>query len=241
MKVCPECNESFADDFKFCDLDGARLNRDGVSSIRDPNKLWSMLGVGLLLGALVISAITIFSLPRAEISPATSSTPPAPISNPNASASAEPSSTEQAVDSNTDSQMLAEDTTLVEPKKEKVVPNTIDENANTASKSPKAAAMEEEEKEKALDPSNDPALVPPVPKKPQPSTDVKTVSDTRDSDAKSGDPTADAKKDDRRESARMKADAKDAASKKKDDDKKDKKKKGGFLRVFKKIFGKDDN
>src|SRR6478736_6068641 len=54
MKICPVCNDSFADQLNFCDVDGTRLTREG--SVQERNKWWSFLGAGLLVGALVISA-----------------------------------------------------------------------------------------------------------------------------------------------------------------------------------------
>ena len=61
MKVCPVCNESFAKDLNFCDVDGTRLTRQGdASGSGEQSKIWQLLGVGLLLGALVISAASIF-------------------------------------------------------------------------------------------------------------------------------------------------------------------------------------
>ena len=56
MKICPVCNDSFADELRFCDIDGARLTREAGS--QDRNRWWSLLGAGLVVGALVISAAT---------------------------------------------------------------------------------------------------------------------------------------------------------------------------------------
>ena len=70
MKVCPVCNETFADELKFCDLDGTRLKREiGTQSPEKQNKTWSLIGVGLLVGALVLSALSIIFLPKARIAP----------------------------------------------------------------------------------------------------------------------------------------------------------------------------
>src|SRR5687768_8398766 len=70
MKVCPVCNETFADELRFCDLDGTRLKREiGTQSPEKQNKTWSLIGVGLLVGALVLSALSIIFLPKARIAP----------------------------------------------------------------------------------------------------------------------------------------------------------------------------
>src|SRR2546425_5632443 len=74
MKICPVCNDSFADELNFCDIDGARLAREGAGHER--NKWWSLLGAGLLVGALVLSAASIIFLPKARLSsPLVSSEP----------------------------------------------------------------------------------------------------------------------------------------------------------------------
>src|SRR5262249_56548106 len=79
MKICPVCNDTFADQLNFCDVDGTRLTQSGSGPER--NKLWSLVGAGLLIGALVISAASIFFLPRSRVAtPVVSSEPtPAPV------------------------------------------------------------------------------------------------------------------------------------------------------------------
>ena len=77
MKICPVCNESFADQLNFCDIDGVRLAREGSSQER--NKWWSLLGAALLVGALVISAMSIIFMPKARVSaPIVNSEPQSP-------------------------------------------------------------------------------------------------------------------------------------------------------------------
>src|SRR4030095_3148637 len=79
MKICPVCNDTFADQLNFCDVDGTRLTQAGGAQER--NKWWSLVGAGLLIGALVISAASIFFLPRSRVpAPIVSSEPtPAPV------------------------------------------------------------------------------------------------------------------------------------------------------------------
>src|SRR5262252_7399110 len=79
MKICPVCNDTFADQLNFCDVDGTRLTQSG--GVQERSKLWSLVGAGLLIGALVISAASIFFLPRSRVpAPTVSSEPtPAPV------------------------------------------------------------------------------------------------------------------------------------------------------------------
>lgn len=60
MKECPVCNEVFTDEFKFCDLDGAKLRRRPGSD----NSKWSNVGALLLLAAVILSVGFIFFFPR---------------------------------------------------------------------------------------------------------------------------------------------------------------------------------
>ena len=70
MKVCPVCNEIFADDLKFCDLDGTRLARQAeATGAPAHHRTWSLLGIGLLVGALVLSAVSVFMIPRSRALP----------------------------------------------------------------------------------------------------------------------------------------------------------------------------
>src|SRR5438045_2778851 len=80
MKVCPACNETFGDDLNFCDLDGTRLQRD-ASTRHDQSKAWSLLGAGLMLGGVVLSAMLIIFFPRQHISPAATISEPAPTTS----------------------------------------------------------------------------------------------------------------------------------------------------------------
>jgi hypothetical protein len=231
MKVCPVCNDVFADDLKFCDVDGTRLTRQrDVSAPQQQNKGWSLFGVALLVGALIISGISVIFLPRAHVPP------PVVASDPTGTASNKPASTETA--SNATAPAASDQPEIVvtegpppDPKKKDKTKAIETDNANVSTLNPKAAAQSDEDAEKSKQPAEAPAAQPlPIPKKLDPPPPVRTVSETRDTEASSK-PTA--------ASAEVKKDPKNSkdSDKKKGEDKE--KKKGGFFRVFKKIFGKD--
>jgi hypothetical protein len=234
MKVCPVCNDVFEDELKFCDVDGTRLTRQrDVTAPPQQNKGWSLFGVALLVGALIISGISVIFLPRAHVSP------PLVSSEPSASTSSKPASTETASNAATPATSDQPEIVLTEgpvpdPKKKDKTKALGTENANEPALNPKAAAQSDEDAAKPSQPVESPAAQPlPTPKKPDPLPPVRTVSETREPDATSK-PAS---------STEMKKDSKSAKNSDKDSDKKkgdDKeKKKGGFFRVFKKIFGKD--
>ncbi|HEX5733211.1 MAG TPA: hypothetical protein VF131_10275 [Blastocatellia bacterium] len=234
MKVCPVCNETFADELKFCDLDGTRLKREiGTQSPEKQNKTWSFVGVGLLVGALVLSALSIIFLPKARIAPtvANSETGQAVTSRPDSG------QTEIAQAGSADSQspeILVEELPAADLKKKDAAQSLANGNVNSTTPDPKAAAKEPGEDELPAA-EIEPSLVapPPPPKEIDPTPSVKPASDARDADVKplaSADPKKDAKK--------SKDDDDDKKSDKKADDKK-KKKGGGLFGAFKKIFGKD--
>lgn len=226
MRNCPVCGESFGDELNFCDVDGTPLARDPSEAAQAKNKLWSILGVFLVLGALAISALSVIFLPKARVSsPVQVSSEPQPTSlASNAEASEAPSTSQVSSISSEPESLVAPD--MVAPELKKRDQALGRENANI-SKSAKAAATEEAE---------NPAP-PTEPKAPEPETakpeapPVKAVSETRETDTPSV-------------TAPTSIDPKNAGkgtdnsnSKKKGDDKD--KKKGGFFKVFKKIFGKD--
>jgi hypothetical protein len=228
MKICPVCNDSFADELNFCDIDGARLAQEGKAQQR--NKWWSLLGAGLLVGALVISAASIVFLPKARVAapvgssepPSLRVTPPSPATESVANVTAPLASSEPEVD-------VTETVVPDVKKKDKALANG---NAAGAPPNPKAAAVDAEDADRK--PSTDVAP-PPIPKNPEPPPAVKSVSDTRPAEVTKPPAPPDPKKDQKATSAKVSD--KDSNNKKKGDDKD--KKKGGFLRVFKKIFGKD--
>ena len=232
MKVCPVCSESFADDLKFCDLDGTRLTRqlDGSVPSQGGSKLWSMLGIGLLVGALILSAVSVFLIPKARVS--------TPVSSSESQASTSSSKPSGGAADNTMASATTEQPEIVvtegplpDAKKKEKLKALTDENSNAPALNPKAAAQGINETEK----TPQPAAQPPAPVKPEPAPAVKTVSETREPDpaTKPASASPDPKKDPKHATTNSSKES----DKKKTDDKD--KKKGGFFKVFKKIFGKD--
>jgi hypothetical protein len=106
-------------------------------------------------------------------------------------------------------------------------------NAAGSALNPKAAALASEDNgKKSQSADSDTAPAPPSNAEPPP---VKSVSDTQPAETKKPQPASE-KRDIQPAASRVSD--KDSNDKKKNDDK-NKKKSGGFLRVFKKIFGKD--
>ncbi len=226
MRNCPVCGESFGDELNFCDVDGTPLARDRAEAAQAKNKLWSILGVVLVLGALVISALSVIFLPKARVSSpvqaGSAPQPASPASNPGPPQAV--STSEVSSISSEPESLVAPDMGAPELKKRDPAPGR--ENANI-SKSAKAAATEEAENPA---PSPEPRNPEPETAKPE-GPSVKAVSETRETETPSvtAPPPTDPK------NAGKGTD--NSNSKKKGDDKD--KKKGGFFKVFKKIFGKD--
>lgn len=233
MKICPVCNDSFADQLNFCDIDGARLTREG--SAQERNKWWSLLGAGLLVGALVISAASIFFLPKARVSTPIVNSEPQPIPAPPKPASSESAANVATPAANGEPESVPTDAVVPEVKnKDKALANA---NVSDAMPNPKAAALAAEDADKKPPAVEVTGAAPPVPKKPEALPSVKSVSDARSAEFATKPQTPpDIKKDQKTQPAIAKGSDKDSNDKKKNDDKD--KKKGGFLRVFKKIFGK---
>lgn len=232
MRNCPVCGETFGDELNFCDVDGSQLERDPADVAQDKNKLWSILGVALVVGALVISAMSIIFLPKGRVSsPASVSSQPQPSSTPETKlATAEtPSNAEPSSVSSEPGTLSPPDSVPPElKKKDAAAPGH--ENANL-SKSAKAAAQSGEEAEKPAPEPQPPTPAPVTAKKPE-TPSAKTAGEKHEAETPraTAQPAADPKS----------AGAKPAenSNKKKGGDDKDKKK-GGFFKVFKKIFGKD--
>lgn len=232
MKICPVCNDSFADQLNFCDIDGSRLRRAGSAPER--NKWWSLLGAGLLVAALVISAASMFFFPKARVSTPIVNSEPESTPAPSKEASAENSATVAAA-SAVNPEPESVPTVALVPEVKKKDKALADENVTRAAPNPKAAALAAEETDKKLTPIevNDAA---PASKKSEASTSAGSSIDARSVEIPAKPQPPDLKKETKNSPTAAKESDKDNAKKKNED--KDKKK-GGFLRVFKKIFGKN--
>jgi hypothetical protein len=232
MKTCPVCNESFVDEMNFCDVDGSPLDRDPISAAHAKNKLWSMLGVALLIGALALSVIVVF-MPRPRPASAVVGTE-APLT----SAAPQPPSPELSSSSNPPAR-------AAEP--ENVAPVSADipeakPRERTADLLKAGAGSAPNPKAAALDPNEEPATrrseseEHPVALKPESTKTPKAAAIGAD-----GEPVKSVKTAETSKEAGKTASAKPGDKDKKAVDEKDKdKKKGGFFKVFKKIFGKKD-
>jgi hypothetical protein len=234
MKICPVCNDSFADQLNFCDIDGARLTREG--SAQERNKWWSLLGAGLLVAALVISAASIFFLPKARVSaPIVTSEPQ---SNPAPPKSASESAANVAATAPVSAEPESVPTEAIVPEVKKKDKALVEVNVHGATPDPKAAALAAEDADKKSAPIDGRDAATPASKKLEASPSTGSDGETRSVDTSAKpQPPPDLNKDTKTPSATAKSSDKDSNDKKKNDDKD--KKKGGFLRVFKKIFGKD--
>lgn len=232
MRVCPVCDEAFGDEFNFCDLDGTALKRKREPGERETSRAWSLIGVGLLLGALVISAASIVFLPRAQLSPAANSTRPSANGESQAAGAAgslpvviveegnSPNPNpppavpkETAAMSESEAKAMASDTRdAADPKA------SLGSEGAEMKEAPKASAEASKEKpgEKTVEPPT-----------------LRTVAESAPKERKTEPSVKDPK-----DAARPDAATKGAKSSPKDDDKENDKKKGGFLKIFKKIFGK---
>lgn len=215
MRVCPVCNEAFSDEFSFCDLDGTALKREREAG--ETNRMWSLLGVGLLVGALVISAASIIFLPKVRVSPTTSATKPV------VNDQAEPAGLK-----NPDQVVVSEESELPKPSplpagaqrvalSESEIKDMASDTRTTGD--PKAAALAAEEKAELREVQKLSAELP----KEKPVEEVKpplnTVSEPKE----------------RKTDQPVRNSSKETATQKSG---KEKEKKGGFLGIFKKIFGK---
>lgn len=231
MKICPVCNDSFADQLNFCDIDGTRLRRSGSAQ---RNKWWSLLGAGLLVAGLVITAASMFFLPKARVSTPIVSSEPQSTSAPSKGSAGEDSATVAAAPAvSAEPETVPAVSVLTEMKKKDKA--LADENVTPAAPNPKAAALAAEETDKKLTPieAGDSA---PFSKKSEASPSAGSAVDARSVEGPAKTQPPDLKKETKTATPVAKDSDKDN-DKKKDGDKD--KKKGGFLRVFKKIFGKN--
>jgi hypothetical protein len=237
MKICPVCNDSFSDELNFCDIDGARLDREsGGANGRDGNKWWSLLGAGLLVGAVVISAASIIFLPKARVALPLVNSEPQSVSNSPKAPAVDSGAAVAATSPASEPDTAATDAVAPELKKKDKSANNS--NAGEAP-NPKAAALAAEGVDKTAS-SSDPNKNATSPSnKTEAPPAAKPVSDTRpvETATKPVPPPAEVRRDPR--TAQVSTKSSDKGSDKKKSDDKEKKKGGGFLRVFKKIFGKD--
>jgi hypothetical protein len=240
MKICPVCNDTFPDELNFCDVDGTRLGREASETQgKDRSNWWSLLGAGLLVGAVVISAASIIFLPKARVAlPVVNSEPQSLPAAPKAasadSTAPESSATVAATTPAAEPDSSTPDAAAPELKrKDRVAANS---NGGEAP-NPKAAALAAEGVDSNAS-SRDANKNAAAATKPEPPPALKPVSETRPAETatKPAQAPVDLKKDHQTTAVNSKGSDKGSDKKKSDD--KDKKK-GGFLRVFKKIFGKD--
>ena len=243
MKVCPVCSEAFANDLNFCDVDGAKLKRErGASGAGETSRLWQLLGVGLLLGALALSAVSIFlskGRPTAYIE--NQGTAGAESASTRPPASEKQTNQPGTIGSASEGATIPDDATLAELRKKEKASGVQSQNPSTLVENPKASTPQTDESEKKQASADLKATASSDPARLEPVSTAKQVNETREPApapaSKSAVGVADTKEP-KKPGAEAKSPTKDSTAKKKADEK-EKEKKGGFLRVFKKIFGKN--
>jgi hypothetical protein len=231
MKECPLCKETFADDLKFCDLDGTRLKRvTDASGASGPGKVWSLLGVGLLLGAIIISAASIIFLPKAQVSPPVTGTQPSAASAPAQAKTAEPVATTNP--------QSTPDTADLDLKKKDRPQSLGNKNNQIPVLNPKTAALAEDEASKATAKTGTQEIAP-APRKDALQAEPplpKPIGSTRKPESVSQEQTLRPAQTNT-EMKDVKRDQKRSAPKTTEKEKEEKR--SSFFKVFKKIFGKD--
>jgi hypothetical protein len=223
MKICPVCNESFPEELRFCDLDGAKLTREGVAEGQDQNRLSSLIGVGILFGAVVIIAISVLFSPRTP--DAANFTPSTPPSQTSADSVPAPSVVEVP-----EPEIVVAENVPAEPKKKEKPADSANGNSNSANLDPKAAAGDTDPAAEAAKGGLDIEHSKPTdvePGKPDSGSTAKAKDESNTTAVK---PAPEAKTD--------KKVSKDPA-KNADGKKPEEKKEGKLRKFFKKIFGKD--
>src|SRR5215467_1559495 len=164
MKECPVCKETFVDDFNFCEVDGTPLDRSagGSTSVGSTsggsNRIWSFVGVALLLGAVFLSALSIIFFPRGGSSSAlstqkSSDSVPSNLtaSKPATASDSSPSQDRAAVSDKSDAAGLAgaDDTAQANANRAGLRKNTNSRNSNDQAglPNPKTAAMPDENRD----------------------------------------------------------------------------------------------
>lgn len=247
MKECPVCKESFSEDMYFCDLDGTPLDSDsgGESHARSgSSRLWSTLGIVALLGAVVISAVAIVFFPRG-FSPAASvstaqtrdSSGVHPAGSAVQDSSTEPDSlTASSADDNSNSARLDRNGNVDAMAKLAAKRAQLLKNQNGDESLPNPKAAFETAPDASANGSVEDASVKNRTGVTKPADPVDPIPDVKPAATKSADVAAKADPD-------ATTDAKSAKKKNlKSSNASDKnenanKKKGGFLKMFKKIFG----
>ena len=241
MKECPVCKESFQDELNFCDLDGTPLDGGVAGTVAgSSSKLWSFLGVALLLAAVGITAGAILFFPRGPSatlpagrtqSGATSASSAPPSTAPDAGRSQADGSTgvdrSNPTSSDVEATASAADPTRLASRKTALSKN---DNSDPSLPNPKAVVGSDDDLTKT-------AKQPDENTRPR-TANSSTTADSRAAKVASTDPSgsdsaATAAAAAKRRS-RTQAQGDDSAA---NGNRKDDKKKGGFLRVFKKIFG----
>jgi hypothetical protein len=232
MKICPACNESFTEEFSFCEIDGTKLKRQGGAAAEPgAKKDWSLLGLALVLGAVLITVATIIFAPKARFSASPRSSDTVAVAPPQqtapTTAAVIDTTPSAAVDTPPASEVDESLPTTETKKKEKVVKTETDEAAANA----KAAASDPDVNSKAAKAAVQPAEQPTAKAAPKPEP---AVSETKEPERPRT--VAPAETKEIKKPVETKPADKETDPKKKDE----KKKKGGFFGVFKKIFGKDN-
>ena len=224
MKVCPVCSESFGDEFSFCDIDGTRLRREGADR-SSHSRVGSLLGVGLIVAAVVISVVVVKGLiQRPPVAPVVARSAE-PQTN-SAAAKAAPVETPDTATVD-ESNVNTNTSPLMARRQDK--PQNSNANISAAPGTDPGSAAQPQQAAEATTPQPEPAAIAPPPIR----TEAPAVETRSSEPPKDVEPPAEKKEI---KQAATKKDDKDSDKKK--DDGKEKKKGGGLLRAFKKIFGK---
>ncbi|MBI3650245.1 MAG: hypothetical protein HY231_04290 [Acidobacteria bacterium] len=232
MKICPACSETFSDDFSFCELDGTKLKRQGGGAAEPgAKKDWSLLGLVLVLGAVLITVATILFAPKARFSASGPTKDSVAVAPPQQTTSPTPAVIDTTPAAATDA--------VASSDSEALLPTTETRKKEKVAKTDASGAETPNPKDAMPDPANDPKAAKAA-AQPNEQPAAKTVAKTEPAAGESKEteqphsatPASEAKEP---RKAEAKSAAKEAAGKKDE-----KKKKGGFFGVFKKIFGKDN-
>jgi hypothetical protein len=242
MKECPVCKESFQDDLNFCDLDGTPLDGGvAIAAGGSSSKLWSFLGVALLLAAVGITAGAILFFPRG---PSANLPVGRSQAGTTAAGSVQHSTAPDAGQSQADAATGLERSAQVSPGVDATAGTTPDqtrlasrksalsknENSDPSLPNPKAVAGSDDDFSKTAKQPADENSRPRV-SNPPTTGDSRPAAKVVSNDPSGTDSAATAAAAKRRSRPQSQSDDATAGGNRND------KKKGGFLRVFKKIFG----